>query len=158
MKTVRTPADKFTILDPSTERTVDLITMVLIYYNRHSVLPEIVEVFGAELTMKFLDIFGGTTVKVPSRDSLHTSVRDVNIYLRLKSKSDTVDDLAHDYQLDKLDIKRIFVATKKIVESRLGLKVVNPEGTELDDLDFPEVHESKDTSSPEVSPDDLEEE
>lgn len=139
MKSIRRPADKFIILDPNLEKTIDMVTMVLLHYNRHSVLPEILEVFGTELTIKFLDIFGGTTVKVPSRDSLHSCVRDVNVYLRLKAGSATVEDLAHDYQLDKMDIKRIYLSSKQIIEGNMGMKPVSTDGLELLEPELPEA-------------------
>lgn len=63
--------------------------------------PEIVEIFGAEAAVKFMDIFGGMTIKVPDRSILENAVRNTEIYLSLK-RSNTPENarrLADEYGL-----------------------------------------------------------
>lgn len=71
-------------LDKTTKREVDLLYLTLVHSARFTCLPEIYECFGREATIRFLDIFGGMTVQVPSHEALAKSIRDVEIYLAYK--------------------------------------------------------------------------
>lgn len=53
-----------------------------------TVFPELLEIFGPEAVIKFMDIFGGLTVKVPSRTFLEQATRDVDIFHTMATAQD----------------------------------------------------------------------
>lgn len=115
-KTYQSTTQKWDIFDPSVVKHVDALQIALLRTGRESLLPELYEIFGKEATIKFLDIFAGTTITVPSRQVVENAIRDTFIYLTLKkSKStgrpnsvDVVTDLADRYSIDRDTVNRIY--------------------------------------------------
>lgn len=106
------------IVDASTGKYVAVLRVVmqLAYPKGH--LPELFEVFGKEKLLQFLDVFSGTTVKVPSQDALEHCMRDVVIYLRLydlppSHRPKAVRALARKYQTTSGDVRGTFVRIEK---------------------------------------------
>jgi len=84
-------------------------------------------VFGKEKLLQFLDVFAGTTIKVPPQESLEHCMRDVVIYLRLHNASPShrpkiIRMLAKKYQTTSGDIRSTFVKIEKEF-TELGLKL-----------------------------------
>ena len=75
-------------MDTKLGEHVDLVKVVLFYYNDLSLLPELYDIFGGEALIKFLDIFGGTTIDVPPAETIERAIRDVSIYLRIKKSTE----------------------------------------------------------------------
>jgi len=81
-------------------------------------LPELYDIFGKEKLLQFLDIFAGTTVKVPTKRVLEDAIRDTYIYLGMekartsgkkkKIMPDVVKDLAARYDIDEIHVQRIY--------------------------------------------------
>lgn len=69
------------LLDSNLGEHLDVLKLVLMYRHSDSFLPEIYDVLGPEKFLKFLDIFAGATLTLPSFKDLSTAVRDVSIYL-----------------------------------------------------------------------------
>lgn len=116
-------SDKAVVFDPVMHKHLDAVTLVLLYNNQNSLLPDLYEIFGDEALVKFIDIFGGTTIRVPSRDDLANAVRDVNIYLTLKHNRAKVEDLASQYRLTNTVIEDIFLKVTSAVESDLQMSI-----------------------------------
>ena len=104
---------KVSILDAHAARKIDALQVALLRISHTSVLPELYEVFGTETLLEFLDIFGGVTVEVPSREILENAIRDTFIFFQLDTcedseKSDVEKDLSDRYGITKLQVKHIY--------------------------------------------------
>jgi hypothetical protein len=109
------------LLNPMDRKQLDTLYIVLLHYSDHSILPELYEIFGEEAMIRFLDLFGGMTIKVPAHDELKKTIRDVNIYLRLKSSpkyTETVKELMNEYELDDKYVEQIGREVGAIVEQQ----------------------------------------
>ena len=79
------------------------------------------EVFGKEYFLKFLDIFAGTDVKVPTKNKLEEAVRQVGIFMELKradpaERPRIIRDLAKKYGLTAGEVRTVFVELDKLFE------------------------------------------
>lgn len=111
------------ILDPQVREHVDTFRVVMLSAAHHTVFPELLEIFGPELVMKFLDIFGGLTIKVPDRSFLEQATRDVDIFQMMSKSPDqeaAVDYLARKYDMIPDYVRECYDRVKKIRE-RYGL-------------------------------------
>jgi hypothetical protein len=112
---------KWDIFDPSAAKHIDALQMALTRTGRDTLLPELYEIFGKEATIKFLDIFAGTTVKVPSKQVIENAIRDTFIYLTLKKAkrsynikpADVVNDLADRYSIERETVNLIYREMEK---------------------------------------------
>lgn len=99
------------------EKYVDLWHIVLLRCARNTVLPDLLEVFGKEALIKFLDIFAGTTFRVPSREVLEHSVRDVDIYIQVKRHgSDAFRGLCQRYDLTEDQVKSAYYQVRDMAK------------------------------------------
>jgi Mor family transcriptional regulator len=97
------------------EKGIDDITTLLLYMDEHSILPELYGAFDLQVLKKLIDVFGGTTIKIPSRNDFARTMRDVNIYKRLigpgRDKNEdygaTVRQLAGYYSLSESRVRDI---------------------------------------------------
>lgn len=97
------------IMDRLTKKRLDILAVILLARSRETLLPELLEIFGREATLKFLDIFGDCEFKVPPREELERAVRDTEIYLRLtqsKRPGDAWDDAVVKELVDRYDLTR----------------------------------------------------
>jgi hypothetical protein len=102
------------IFDTVSKEYLDLFQVTLLEVASTTHLPEIYSIFGQENFLKFLDIFSGTTIKVPSRQILDDCMRDVGIFLKLKKsgvegQALLVRDLSVQHSLPPVKIRKIFV-------------------------------------------------
>jgi hypothetical protein len=114
----KTKASQFAIFDNSATKHIDALQAALVRASRDSILPELYDIFGRESLLKFLDIFAGTTVKVPTKKVLEDSIRDTFIYLSLektkksgkpkKVMTDVVRDLAGRYSIGMEEVWAIY--------------------------------------------------
>lgn len=107
--------DALSIFDPVSGQALDLIKVALLEFGLESHLPELYDIFGEDDLLKFLDIFGGCTIKVPSRYEVRDVIRDVRIYLELsriprsaEGRQRVVNDLCTRYDLTGRSIYTIF--------------------------------------------------
>lgn len=106
------------LLDKRIGKRMDLFRLVLVQAAEKTPLPEILEIFGNELTVKFLDIFAGVTIKVPPREVITNAARDTDIFLTVKAAAkpkDAYDEMAHRYDLEAWYVKKIFVEMDKLL-------------------------------------------
>ena len=88
------------ILDPQVREHVDTFRVLLLNSCTHSVFPELLEIFGPAAIIRFIDLLGGLTIKVPDRSFLERAARDVDIYHRMsvaESKPEAMQFLALKY-------------------------------------------------------------
>lgn len=113
-KKKRTP--DFAIFDTGSVAHIDALQVSLLRAGKHTLLPELYDIFGKERLLKFLDTFAGTTVQVPSKKVLELAIRDTYIYLTLnmslksgkKKKSDVVKSLSERYDITGHEVLNIY--------------------------------------------------
>jgi hypothetical protein len=114
------------ILKPMDRKQLDTLFIALLHYSQHNILPELYEIFGEESLLKFLDLFSGMTIKVPSHDQLSLIIRDVNIYIRLSradKKADLIRELMSEYGIEEeRSITRIYTEIETIVTTQAALR------------------------------------
>jgi len=110
--------DRVGLLDSSLQEHIDLLKLMLLYNNEMSLLPELYEIFGKECLLKFLDLFSGTTVKVPSALEIQHSLRDVSIFLSLhKCPKDRRQNALHSLaQYHNVTESHVAVTYKRVLE------------------------------------------
>lgn len=109
--------DEINIINPTDEKRVNALRMIMLYRSEGSLIPELFDVFGRDLLFKFIDIFAGTTVKVPDKETLRRIIRDTAIYISLLDNySDLqVDYLARRYDISQTEVVNIFKELHKVV-------------------------------------------
>jgi hypothetical protein len=117
------------IFDKNASRYIDVLQVALLRIGRCSILPELYEVFGQEKLLKFLDIFSGTTVEVPSRALLEHAVRDTYIYVSIRkveynggARSEVIKTLARRYGISDDRVRSIYLEMKNYLDG-LNIKV-----------------------------------
>ena len=108
-------------LDLGTKREVDALYVLLIHSGRYELLPELYEVFGREHLIRFLELFGGTTITVPNTEDLAQAVRDVSIYCRMSAapkeqQSEVAASLSKEYSVDGTLVLRIYAQMTKLMD------------------------------------------
>jgi len=70
----------------------DVFYVALLHVAEDSLLPEIRQIFGDEATLKFIQIFEGMTIKVPTESQITRGLKDAEVYLALRKirRSDPV--------------------------------------------------------------------
>jgi Mor family transcriptional regulator len=117
------------LLNQFSREQYDLLQVVLLMEAARTHLPEILEVLGREHTLKFLEVFAGTTIEVPSREVLERCFRDVEIYYRLsrakgRAKTDTARDLAAEYDVACKQVWSIYRRMRRVLGAQgMGLVV-----------------------------------
>lgn len=119
--------DASRILDADFGKYVSIVKLALLRNRKFSLLPEIYEIFGEEATIKFLDLFSGQTIKVPSARELEKIFREVTVYIRLNSASSEdfpkiVEELSAEYLLDERMIIQSYEIIKSVVEHKYWFK------------------------------------
>jgi hypothetical protein len=114
------PTTQFGIFDRGSLKHIDALQVALLRAGKDTLLPEIYDIFGKDKLLKFLDIFAGTTVVVPTKKVVEDSIRDTYIYLGMekakaqrKEMADVVRDLALRYDIDNRDVHTIYEDMKK---------------------------------------------
>jgi hypothetical protein len=68
----------------------------MLYIDRYTNMPELYGMLGLDTFKSFIDVFGGTTIRIPSRSELTIIARDVHIYKVLISDDrDKGQDYGH---------------------------------------------------------------
>lgn len=55
--------------------SLDLFTLALLDVDPSSLIVEICSLFGQDMAMKLVDLFGGSVIKVPTKHQIHEAVR-----------------------------------------------------------------------------------
>lgn len=77
------------------------------------------DVFGKDHFLKFLDLFAGTSVQVPTKNKLEEAVRQVGIYMEMKRvtsrrRPSVARQLAKKYGLTAGEVRMAFVELDKL--------------------------------------------
>lgn len=105
----------------------DMLWMMLVVAGQYTLLPEIYEVFGQESLIRFLEIFGGTTIVVPPREAIYETARAIDIFTRVYNtghRSTTITRLAEEYDISEEMVTSIFKETADTMHALSDLKQV----------------------------------
>jgi hypothetical protein len=117
------------LLCKQTPQYIDVLLLVLLHSDEYSLLPDLYEIFGEESLLKFLDIFAGSTITVPSQDQLATAARNVDIYVKTANaaKKSTAArtameiQLSEHYEFDRRNVRKVYAEMKDLVERRMSV-------------------------------------
>ena len=100
-------------------KSLRVLMPVLIYELPETFIPEIVEAFGQEQALRFIDFFGGVSVEVPSRETLLRLIEDVDIYVSLETEDSMLmlDRLSKKYEVSTTRIS----SRRKKIQDIMGL-------------------------------------
>lgn len=81
------------------------------------------DIFGQETFLKFLDVFAGTRVDVPSKAKLEDALKQTTIYLELirtspGQRSARIKELARKYRMTAGDVRKVFVELDALFKDR----------------------------------------
>ncbi len=112
-------------------REVEVFYVLLLGSGKYSFLPDLYEIFGRESTIKFLEIFAGCKLKVPTVDQLERIARNTKVYTSVelahyKRRAIVIENLALEFDTDETGIRQIHQRTKTYLEENLGFKVKQP--------------------------------
>lgn len=110
------------ILDPQVRDHMDTFRVVFVRAAQYTILPELLEIFGQDDLLKFLDIFGGMTIRVPDRALLQQALRDTDIYHRISKRDDPsmTETLAVRYSIST-DLVRDIYQRVRVLRGDMGL-------------------------------------
>lgn len=101
------------VFDKLVAKNVHILQVVLSSMDEENLLPELYEIFGREALLKFLDIFGGVTIRVPKRDIVRSAVEKVKVWIVLENKLATVAQLSEEMGKSEAHIRRLYSMAKK---------------------------------------------
>lgn len=115
------------LLDQRGKRMLSPLYLMMLYSCEITHLPELVDAFGDEHALKFLDLFAGMTIRVPQRAVIEQAMRDVRIWMEMTMTPEKGPDLATEYALDADAIARIYRETAQRMEQLgVGAQEVGP--------------------------------
>lgn len=110
------------MFEERTGRYVDALYAVLVASDEMQFFPEMVDIFGEQAVVTFLDIFAGQTLTVPPKDVLETKIRDVSMWLSFSEDGDgAIPVLAKDHGLSE-DVVREKIETITECMARVGVR------------------------------------
>lgn len=104
---------------------------VVVYSFHNSLFPELIELIGLEKAVEVVRIFGGTTIEIPSIDSIQQIMRDYDIFHALRkinpeskaTYAKAVAALGDMYRLTSLDVERIYNSMAELSKSDLTKRI-----------------------------------
>ena len=108
------------LFEKDASQFIDVFIPVMLAWTRKTLISELFEVFGTEHLMRFLDLFAGTRIEVPSRDLILAALRDADIYVRLAAHTDTVRGLATKYGVEEHRVADSYARVAALVEATKG--------------------------------------
>lgn len=102
------------IIDPEVFQRFDKLALLFVTRWPFSHIPDIYEVFGKELMIKFMSTFAGMTIKVPSREGLERAMRDHQIYYEIEERGAKPKALAKAMGIEVSNVYMIYHRMKKM--------------------------------------------
>lgn len=108
---------------------MEVFYALLVSSGDFTFLPELYDIFGREVTIRFLEIFAGCRIRVPKLDKLEALARSTAIYVRLeqvsvRQRQMVIKTLAEEYELTEDRVRTLYAKTKAKLEQELGFKVI----------------------------------
>lgn len=89
-------------------RTPSDLLLTLLLLKRWSLLPELLDFFGQSQDFyRFVDCFGGASIRIPSREEMGIAGRNLHIWQRLRANPGGKSDLMSEHSLSEISIDKI---------------------------------------------------
>lgn len=118
-----------TVLSHLSGRQVEVFYALLVASGKYTFLPELYDIFGRESAIRFLEVFAGCRIRVPTIKRLEELARATEIYVRVEKATPNqrvgiVKVLAEEYEVTEDRIRTIFAKTKVLLEDKLGFTLI----------------------------------
>lgn len=108
--------ENLTLIDSNLLKYVDVFHTVLVDIAGDTVLPEVYDIFGPELAIRFLDVFSGCSFQVPSRKVIEGAARKASVFVDMchliqdqrYGKRESAERLVDKYGLSAAAIESIY--------------------------------------------------
>ncbi|MGA0383386.1 MAG: hypothetical protein ACO3L1_00120 [Flavobacteriaceae bacterium] len=100
--------NNFHLMDKDVAPYLDIFVPLLLKECEETLLPELVSVFGEDGLLKFLNIFSGTTFRVPDRSLIFKLVRDAKIFVALNKKNSSLSELSVEFGLTETGLSKCY--------------------------------------------------
>lgn len=119
----RLPLIPYTLFDNiEDEKTVDLLILRLLFDSEFQFLPELKYILGHKKLVEFLQMFSGTTIKVPNIKNLSKAVQDVVIYMDVQRNGGSVSTkIASKYDQSIEMLRRSYKRMETVLEKFKGV-------------------------------------
>ncbi len=107
--------ERLQLLDLDVVQYVDALTVLLLRQYEATHLPDLLSVFGPEKLTKFLTLFAGTTIQVPSTEVLYKLAREADIYTTMRKGGD-VARLARRYDMSQAEVLQVNARVARLVD------------------------------------------
>jgi len=97
-----------------------LLKTILVYNDKFSIIADMIEIFDPESVIKFLHVFAGQTIHVPSIKDLEAATRDIEIYSIIKRRgftSEVVSEMSQRYDITYDKVEKIYKTVSKFYGS-----------------------------------------
>ncbi len=111
------------LYDTRAEKYIDALYALLVTTASTEFFPEMYEIFGRNAVVKFLDIFAGQTIRVPSREVVEEHIRDATVWVEVQRGERTLPQIAESHGIVMKDIDRICEKVQTALR-KLGITVV----------------------------------
>jgi Mor family transcriptional regulator len=114
-----TSADEDVVWDDTIGRHVDVFYLALMEAAGDTLLPELYDIFGKEVTIKFLERFEGTQITVPSGDILKAAARKAAIYAALVDADDKdakASELAREHNMRPAQVLDVYTKAQEMAK------------------------------------------
>jgi len=90
-----------------------------LYIYRDSLVPELFELLGEELTMELIQIFGGTRIVIPPYKKFLDMKRNLEIYesMSVCNSNQVITSLAKKYEITEVWVRELYDLMKRQVNS-----------------------------------------
>lgn len=112
--------DEEHILNP--QRLEEDMVFLCYYLGRDNFLIELYEVLGSSGLMLLVDVFGGMSIQIPSREQMKIAIRDYNIFRKIehaqsnRERKAIADDLSSQYELTRSSVYTIHKRVKDEID------------------------------------------
>ena len=104
------------LVEKSVQDHLEVFRSIAFESIKDTLLPELFSVFGSKAAIKFMDVFAGSSVEVPSRKILDDLVRTTDIYVMVENGR-PLAVIAEKYDTDVPEVKNTYARAKKLIES-----------------------------------------
>ena len=99
------------------EASPDEMFLALVISDGMTVVPDMFKVLGSSKFLKFIELFGGRSVHIPSVEVIKRALRDANIYQSHVQGGVTMRELAETHGISYQRVQKIITAVTEAIEA-----------------------------------------
>lgn len=121
------------IFEDHGKRFISALRAATLFTSKYEVLPEVLEIFGEDDFIRFLEIFGGRVVTVPRVEEVNRVLRDIAVWVSLSHPDEAERKrrelwLVQEFGLTRTRLRKIYAAVSdSMVNVGLSLRAKNGE-------------------------------